>query len=383
MLVQQTTKMKTKITGLILTLIFWVSACVEPFELGVVSDLKILTVDATLIDISQEQSITISESFNAKGTAFNSPVLNASVELLVNGKETIQFIEKGEGIYALPNSFKLKTGNNYQLSFKKTDGSSYKSTIEKLIEVPEILNVHDEFYEEGILRAEKYIPANFIYIDTKDPVEEKNNYLWTWQLWEKQDICITCEGGRYLENIRACRPQNEYQGLFFDYYCEGDCWEIMKSSDLNVLNDFTSNGKIISNRLVAKIPYYTTNGALIEISQQSISLAAYNYLKLLAEQTQNTGTLVDTPPAALIGNIKNINNSDEPIAGFFMIKSIKNKRYWIDRAIPNRLKIKPVGLRDHIFSPEPPVSGQFGRPPLVKCLLSPTRTPNKPDGWLQ
>lgn len=99
------------------------------------------------------------------------------VELLVNGKEAIQFIEKGEGIYALPNSFKLKKGDNYQLSFKKTDGSSYKSSIEKLIEVPEILNVHDEFYEEGILRGEKYFPANFIYVDTKDPGEEKQLFM--------------------------------------------------------------------------------------------------------------------------------------------------------------------------------------------------------------
>ncbi len=374
--------MKTKLTGLLLILVSWVSACVEPFELGVVSNLKILTVDATLTDISQEQRITISESFNAKGTAFNSPVINASVELLINDQETIKFIEKEEGIYALPTSFKLKTGTNYQLFFKKNDGSSYKSGVEKLVIVPEIERIHDEFRKEGVLKGDSFLPANYVYLDIKDPAEEKNNYLWTWKLWEKQDICITCEGGRYYPNT-GCRIQKEYQGLFFDYYCEGDCWDIMRSSELNVLNDFTSNGKTITNRLVAQIPYYTTNGALIEISQQSISTDAYKYLKLLADQTQNTGTLVDTPPAAIIGNIKNINNANDPVAGFFMVKSIKSQRYWIDRKEPNELKIKTVGLRDHNFSSEPPVSGEFGRPPLVKCLLSPTRTPYKPDGWIQ
>ena len=112
--------MKTKIIGFIITIGLWVTACVEPFELGVVSDLRILTVDATLTDIAKEQRITISESFNAKGTAFSSPVLNASVELLINGKETLKFIEKGEGIYALPTNFELKTGTSYQLFFKKT-----------------------------------------------------------------------------------------------------------------------------------------------------------------------------------------------------------------------------------------------------------------------
>ncbi|CAH0994690.1 hypothetical protein EMA8858_00802 [Emticicia aquatica] len=374
--------MNAKITTLFVTLLLWVSACVEPFQLGVVSDVRILTVDATLIDISQVQQISITESFNAKGTAFSSPVLNASVELLVNGKEIIKFIEKGDGIYALPSNFKLKKATNYQLFFKKTDGNSYQSAIEKLVEVPEILDIHDKFYKDGILKNEKYIPANYVFIDTKDPTDEKNNYLWTWQLWERQDVCETCEGGRYYTGI-GCKQQIEYQGLFFDYYCEGDCWEIFKSSDLNILNDFTSNGKIITNKLVAKIPYYTINGALIEISQQSISTEAYQYLKLLADQTQNNGTLVDTPPAAIIGNIKNINNSYEPIAGFFMIKSIKNKRYWIDRTEPFKLQIKPIGLRDHTYNQEPGVSGEAGRPPLIKCLLGPTRTPIKPDGWLQ
>jgi hypothetical protein len=60
---------------------------------------------------------------------------------------------------------------------------------------------------------------------------------------------------------------------------------------------------------------------LIEIKQQSVSPSAYQYLKLLAEQVQNNGSLVDTPPAALIANIKNILNPKEIIAGFFWLQA--------------------------------------------------------------
>ena len=49
-------------------------------------------------------------------------------------------------------------------------------------------------------------------------------------------------------------------------------------------------------KVAAEIPYYQTNGALVEIKQQRISYDGYQFLKLLKEQGQNTGTLVDTLP---------------------------------------------------------------------------------------
>ncbi|AFK04411.1 hypothetical protein Emtol_3282 [Emticicia oligotrophica DSM 17448] len=372
--------MKLKFLASTIVIVVWITSCVELFQVNISSGLKILVVDATLSDIASTQQISIMESANAKGTPFNTPVQNLQVELIVNSTQRIKFTETKAGIYSLPLNFKLEEGSKYQLYFKKEDGNTYQSTVEKLIKVPKILNVKDEFMPEGIERNQKYLPGNFIYLDTKDPEALGNNYLWTWQQWEKQDICETCAGGRYYPNT-GCRIQPEYQGLYFDYYCDGDCWEIFKSTELNVMNDALTNGKEISNRLIAKIPYYTTNGTLIEIQQQSISKEAYQYFKLLADQTQNTGTLVDTPPAALIGNIRNVNNLKEPVAGLFMVTSIVKTSYWIDRHIPNKLKILPIGLRDHTYSAEPPIPNEFGRPPLVKCILGSNRTPIKPLFW--
>lgn len=372
--------MKAKIIVATIILVAWLSACVDVFQAGIVSDLTILVVDAALNNLDTEQHISIMESVNAKGTVFNIPVRNAKVEVLENNSNRISFIEKREGVYVAPTNFKLVVGNTYQLFFTKSDGKSYESGTEKLSGISEIIKIHDVFEMNGIQKGDKYLPANYVFIDTQDPKDEENNYLWTWQQWEKQDICITCEGGRYNVNT-GCLKQAQYQGQFFDYYCEGNCWDILKNTELNVLNDVLSNGKLIANRLVAKIPYHSTNGTLLEIQQQSISVEAYKYFKLLAEQTQNTGTLVDTPPAAIIGNIKNINNAIEPVVGFFFVTSITKKRYWLDRNVPNTLKIQPIGLRDHPLNQEPPIPNEFGRPPLVKCLLGPTRTPIKPDGW--
>lgn len=373
-----------KFTLLTIALGLWVCSCVEPFEQNIESNLRILTVDATLTDTSDEQIISLSESVNVNGSVFAQPLLKAKVEIIVGGNERLTLIEKGQGVYALPSSFKLQTNVNYKLVFSKADGTRYESTEDQITKVPEIINVHDEFVIKGIEKGNNiYDPANYVYLDTQDPAQDKNNYLWTWKLWERQNVCATCYNGRYfLTPVPArCREERAFNGQTFDYFCPGDCWDILNNKDLNVFTDIYSDGQPIANRLIAKIPYYNVRGALIEIKQQSISPAAYRYLKLLADQVQNNGSLVDTPPAALIGNIKNVNNPSESIAGFFMVTSVRTVRYWIDRKGAEGKNINPIGLLDHPLSPEP-MGNDLTRPPYAQCVSSLTRTPNRPNGWI-
>jgi hypothetical protein len=80
----------------------------------------------------------------------------------------------------------------------------------------------------------------------------------------------------------------------------------------------------------------------------------------LADLTQNNGILVDTPPAAIIGNIRNVTNPDEKIAGFFMVSSIRKTMYWLDRKNATTSSIS-FGLLGHqpVYEPssnppEPP-----------------------------
>lgn len=362
----------------------WVCSCVEPFNLNLKSNLKILTVDATLTDTSDEQVITLTETVNSNGSAYSLPLLKATAEILINGTERVSFIEKGLGVYALPATFKLKAGTTYKLFFSKADGTKYESGEDKVTTVPEIIKVHDEFIVNGIEKGTNiYDPANYVYLDTQDPANDKNNYLWSWRLWERQSVCATCYNGRYfLSPLPArCREERAFAGQTFDYFCPGDCWEILYNKDLNVFSDIYSNGNPITNRLIAKIPYYNVKGALIEIKQQSISPEAYRYFKLLADQIQNNGSLVDTPPAAIIGNIKNVNNPDEAIAGFFMVTSVRNIRYWIDRKSAEGKNINPLGLLDHPLSPEPQ-GNDTTRPPFAQCIIGLNRTPVRPNGWV-
>lgn len=112
---------------------------------------------------------------------------------------------------------------------------------------------------------------------------------------------------------------------------------------------------------------------MVEIKQLAISEEAYRFLKKLSEQTERTGTLVDTPPAAIIGNIRNLTKTDELVAGFFMVGSANTIKYWLNRENAQG-KGTPIGLLGR-----KPYLNRFGA--TSECIEGPTRTPLKPLWW--
>lgn len=357
-------------------------ACVEPFELGAQKETKILTIDATITDLADEQTVKIVESYSNSNVVFELPVTNAKVEIVINNKERVLLYEKTKGVYALPISFHTRVGEKYRLVFQKEDGTKYESTEERQSEVSDITKVYNEFRIDGLKTNLGDKPAYYVYLDTNDPANEKNNYMWTWKLWERQGVCMTCVGGRYFTSPTParCRMEAALSDITYDYGCSETCYQIFYNPELNVYSDIFSNGQPILGRLIGKIPYYSSAGALLEIKQQSISSSAYQYLKLLANQVQNNGSLVDTPPAAIIGNVKNVAKSDEPVAGFFMVTSVRTVKYWMDKQNAAGLAT-PIGVVDHPVNFEPS-AGDPRRPPLAPCEESRVRTRFKPDGWV-
>ena len=338
---------------LLLALTLFVCTCVSPYDVRFNKSLQILTVEGTLTDENKEQKIQIAESNFVKDALFRTPIKNMIVELLVNGKEKIRLTEGEQGFYYLPLTFRAKAGNTYKLMFQKSDGTQYESSEEVMNATPKIDTIYNNFTTEGILHRNKRIPTHRIYVDYQDAPNTKNYYVWSWMLWERQYICNSTD--------------------YYDLYCNQECWEILYNETIDIVSDIFTDGKHVVGKLVAEIPYYQTNGALFEIKQLQISEEAYRFLKLLRDQNQGTGTLVDTPPEPLIGNIRNRTDPSEEIAGMFMVASVSSVKYWLDRE--NALgKAKPVGLlgRDPIVSP---VSV------TVPCYESSTRTPTKPKGW--
>lgn len=362
----------------IFSLLFCLYACVETYDVTYKLNAELLTVEGFVTD-QVGASISISRSRNVENNYYSVPLRGCSVEILVSDGSIILLKEQAEGVYAPPSSFRGKVGETYQLRFRTPDGKTYQSSKEKLGTVPAIKKIYQQFDKNGLLdKTGKRVIASTVdvYVDFDDPKENKNYYLWRWKRYEQQNICISCEGGRLNFSGGTCVKINSRNPPTYDYECDKPCWDIFYNNESNILADDFSNGSSVVGRLIAKVPFHTYQGSLLEIEQVGISREAYLYYKLLNDQTQNTGTLTDTPPAPIIGNIQNVNDPNDKVIGYFGAASTQLVRYWVDRSIYKDPILMPLLGREANLEASTPLP-----PPVYPCVLSRFRTPIRPQGW--
>lgn len=434
-----------------------VVACVDPDELMLQSKATLLVVDGTITNLAEPQVIRLnySQADRLTGQFYSKPISQATVVVVVDSLEQIACHETVEGSYQLPSDFKGQIGHAYQLQITLSDGTQYRSTQQIMQPVPTISRVSAQFSQNALATSSlaNYSAGHVLYVDTQDPANQRNYYRWEWRLYERQYWCKSCTKGVYsfykilpgiykdndyfvtgTEPLEACftpspgqaqadAPEVPAAYWIYDYPCRTNCWEILYGYDNLVFDDALTNGRLLAHQPVARIPFYNSQPALVDMRQLSLPADAYHYFKLFADQTEHTGGLADTPPTALPGNVSSVQHKQQAMVGYFTASAVSQVHYWLDRkdargvsygeANPiDTLNSVPVDTLlaqgvyrpswDGLFfalnsrqpSPEPPppyltdrlrpkvrLWPNADRPPTAICVPSDTRTPYKPDGW--
>ena len=415
-------------------------ACVDSLDQFLRSKTDVVVVDGRLTNLPEAQIIQLNRARpdSVTGRFGFSALTRATVEVVVDSAQVIACHETTNGRYQLPSDFRGQVGHAYQLRFTLSNGQHYQSPQQVMPPVPTIDKVTLRFNPISLplgLLEDSFRAGFDVFINTQDPVNQRNYYRWDWNLYEKQNWCQSCSQGYYMPNklkvvssypsiliyqtqadlLEDCfaAPADALFGgaheptRYFetDYVCRTQCWDIIHSSELNLFSDENSNGGLITNRNVGQVPYYTQNPALVEVRQSSLTMDAYRYTSLLQKQTQNTGGLADTPPTALVGNVQNVSDPREPVVGYFTTEAVSSTRYWLDKkdhiglayggAYYDIVKkiFEPVPGEQQLFFafhrklPQPEGSlnftilGGVNRPPTAVCVPSDDRTPFKPVGW--
>ena len=399
--------MSSKFSVLLIIFFTYLSGCVEPFSVKFDTAKEYVVVDGVVTDMEGPQYIKLSktnpdavnESSEFSQTIWTTgestlPLTKAKVKIIVNGSQIFNLTETDPGIYLLPVNLKGKVGDSYQLQFETETGTSYESSTEKMLPVAPVKSAYDVFNPKGLPNYSEYYrdftPSNDIYVNFDDPSGEQNFYRWQWTLWETQKNCTTCNQGKYY----LFQSENGINGSCFkdltlkynniyDYTCEDLCWDIFYSSEITIFSDIYTNGQSQKDKLVAQIPLLQSNPCLVSLQQNSLTPNAYRFLKLIQDQAVNAGTLADTPPAPIQGNVLNMRNKDELIIGFFTASSVAEYKTMLWRKNINNLAVlnqlfKTIHNRDPVFeerSPERPYI------PLAICKNSRSRTPFLPKDW--
>lgn len=387
-------------------LILGLISCVDQVDKHINGIVNVIVIDGTITNLNEPQIVRLnrSKADSLTGRPGSTPIAKATVEIVVDSVQVVTFHETLDGTYQAPSNFVGQVGHTYQLRFTLSDGNRYVSTQQVMQTVPSISRVSTQFNPASLGPTQRlqgvYAAAHDFYVDTQDPAVQHNYYRWDWKLYEKQEWCHTCLNGLYLvwdvtetyiyENCYDATVLLNGEKTLYDYACRSNCWDIFYNSDIVVFDDQSTNGNPISHKIVAQIPFYQYAPCLVEIRQIGLTQAAYQYYKILQDQTQNTGGLADTPPSPPLGNMHNVANSKELIVGYFSAGAVSSVRHWLNRkdaqGIPPGLfqvekgrepQPEPTHIALGVFFP----SKRYSRPPTALCLPSDSRTPFKPEGW--
>jgi hypothetical protein len=227
------------------------------------------------------QEVKLSLSANYTGNTSPMPITNAVV-VVNDGTNAYIYNHVGNGVYR--SSFIAAINKTYKLIINY-DGDEY--------------NAYESLKAAGAgidsLKV-KYFPSalgspdgNFITVNTTDPLNERNFYLW--QLFINEQLMINPS------------PGNIYRAIQKD--------------------DFFNGQPLINYLPFDNFPVVT--GDVARLHQLNISEQMYNYYYSIFNLTASSPVSGDVPPGNIKGNIVNLNKPDKNALGYFGACSISIK----------------------------------------------------------
>jgi hypothetical protein len=272
-----------KITGLITVIIFSIS-CEKETNLVLKNTNPKMVVEGNILlglDTQiQQQSIKLSLSANYTGNTSPEPITNATVSV-VEGTNTYVFSHTSNGIYQ--SNFKAESNKSYRLIILYK-GDTYEA-IEKIANGPKIDSLTINYFPSALGSPE----GNFITINTTDPSNERNFYLW--RLYRNEQLMINSS------------PGNIYRAIQKD--------------------DFF-NGKALLNYLPFD-NFPVVHQDIARMEQLSITEQMYNYYYSIFNLTASSPVSGDVPPGNITGNIINKTNPNNKALGYFGACSVSIK----------------------------------------------------------
>jgi Domain of unknown function (DUF4249) len=376
--------MKTKFPIYLILLLVLVSACITPIsDFTQVSSTSFLTVEASLTDQVGSQRVKLYSSSDKITGSYFLPITKGKVYMMDEKGIREDFLESSsKGTYLSSAKYAGRVGGTYTLFIETIDGKKYQSSPETMKPVPEIENLITRFeVQDNYAKGDQRRVGFNLYVDFQDPTTTGDNYQWYWKHYERAFICETCQGGAtYDFRTNTCVSPRVPTEQTLNYRCDGNCWDITFSTDLNIFSDSYLNGQRITGKQVARVPFDGVSPYYLQFEQRAITRNSYNYYQGLNAQVQNNGTLFDVPAETKFSfNIKSTTNSTEKILGIFDVYSVRKRIFYIDRTqVPKDETPVIKSLQGDIFSCQPT---QIGCKDLVQCFDGLFRTPFKPEGW--
>lgn len=317
---------KMLLSLLLAGLVLIVSSCVDQIDFPLNLGTQKLIVSGQLNNLNEPQVVYLSETtskdreplFSGGYLTINDlprPVRNANVSVVSDENEVWQYMEVKPGQYELSDWSGVQTGRSYYLEIR-VGGSTYRSEPEQF---PELIGEDNLSYtfDRGIF--EEQPETAFISIQTEVTLpQEVGGYYLRWDVDEAYYWNLT-----FFPNPFNTPPPDCYVFDFPD------------PERITLLNgDLLNRPGGVSTQTVAerRVDQSFLSRHYFNVRQISTSKNSYDYWQKVRELVNNSGSVFDAPPAPIFGNIRNINDEQETVLGYFEVANVQVTRIYTTKA---------------------------------------------------
>lgn len=357
------------VASALLVLSFLLTSCLEEIDIKVPENEQSSVVIQGKLVVGEETiaSVNISRLFDFTIGSIR-PVFASEVSLLNEDGDVFELQDVGQGNYRLNLTREFpgevfEVGRPYQLRVRTFDGRTYVSLPERAVPVPKAESLNFEIQQKEVVNLIGDIELkDFVVFSVDTPLranEENGNTRLCWEVirtYQVTDSPITAAEPKvcYLtENVGV----TEIRAL--------DASEL----DADSLVDYEVYTSNISTAF--------GEGFYLSLVQESLSERAGEYFAQIAENSERTGSMFQSPPGKIRSNFVNQEDPDDEAFGYFYVTQHDTIRVYV-----------PPGAVDSPPPTCPPPNGGLVREDgscgfalCCDCLSSPNATTVKPHFW--
>ena len=297
--------------------------CLTPIEFPVEIAGGLLVVSGQISTISDQNYVSLGTTATTERLPI--PLSGALIELVNDLDNSVSYTENPlqPGVYKLP-GVKGITGTTYHIEIILPNGKIYKSIPEKMPEPTLLDSVYYDIVYEDIVDADGTFQNDqpFFNIYCNTTFSKTSTYFLRWKVEETFKLSPT----DFPDPFGVIPPP---------------CY-IVQNADpqrIALFDGVTIDANKIQKQLVAskKIDWTFFERHYFTTYQSSISKESHNYLRKVNILANQVGSIFDTPPAEITGNIVNSNDPKEKVLGFFQATNQTYNRFFV---LPENLPFK-------------------------------------------
>ncbi len=340
-------------------------ACIDVIDLAPAAEPpdKQLVVEGLITNEGGPHKVRIGYTVSLGNQRFDpAPVRWVEVADDLGHMERLVVLE--EGVFALleQNAVRGEIGRIYTLRFEMENGTQYASTPEPMLPVAEIDTAYFEVnYAERYNDLGRLVNRNFLdlYLDTDLSSAMASPFL----RWEPQ---------RWYRFTEPLRPENP---LFIPSTCYVQ--EVVRLNEVLLLDARDADSSRWKRQFLMdrEVDWRFYEKTVFAIRQYSLSPSGFSFWQKVDRVVNQSGGIFDSPPGAVQGNIRNLNDPNEKVLGYFGASAVDKVYVGVGRS--------ELSVSFLPFCELPNASYYFGGGvyPCADCLNIPNSSLIRPDFW--